>query len=203
MHKVGAIILAAGQSKRMGKPKLLLPFLNTPLIHYPVSLAVGKKFHPILVVGGKYIHELQAELDEYSEQISIIYNSNYGKGMSTSLWAGILAIEEQVDAVFIFLGDQPFVSGVVVETMMEIYKRNREKGVKIVRPRYKSQPGHPILFDKTLFREFRNLSGDEGGKSIIEANHESLIYVDFENTMLNIDIDTPQDYESLIKNSQS
>ncbi|MCM3387057.1 nucleotidyltransferase family protein [Ureibacillus chungkukjangi] len=197
MCKIGAIILAAGQSVRMGKPKLLLPYLNRPLIHYPVSLAVEMDFTRIIVVGGEHIQQLQSELSEFSNRITIIHNSEYEKGMSFSLKAGITAIENELDSVLIFLGDQPYASKDVVQKLIREFKQSRNS--KIVRPRYGMQPGHPILFDKSLFSKFHALCGDEGGKSIIKAKEEKLLYVDFENTKLNLDIDTPQDYELLIK----
>ena len=197
MCKVGAIILAAGQSARMGKPKLFLPYLNVPLIHYPVSLAIEMNLDPIIVVGGKYLQQLQIELNEFSDKIAIIHNPEYRNGMSTSLKAGIDALENEIDGVLIFLGDQPFVSAAVTQKLIQEFKQSKKS--KIVRPRYQVQPGHPILFDKSLFSKFQALSGDEGGKSIIKANVDKLIYVDFENTKLNLDIDTPQDYELLIK----
>lgn len=203
MCKIGAIILAAGLSRRMGKPKLLLPFLNLPLIHFPVALTVAQKFHPIIIVGGKYTRQLQLELNEYKDQVAIIYNSGYEKGMSTSLKVGMNALEDNIDATFIFLGDQPFVSNDVVEKIIQVYKDNKNKGIKIVRPRYANHPGHPILFDKSLFSDFQTLSGDEGGKSIIQANYEKLIYVDFESTKSNFDVDTPDDYDNLIKENPS
>jgi len=199
MYKIGAIVLAAGLSSRMGKPKLFLPFLNVPLIQYPVTLAIRQKLDPVLVVGGKYIHELQEELNLYSEQMQIIHNWDYEKGMSTSLIAGINALNEEVDGVLIFLGDQPLVSDKVVEKLILTYEENMGQGTKIVRPRYADQPGHPIIFDKSLFSDFQTLSGDEGGKSIIKANGDKLIYVDFENEKLNLDIDTPQDYDALLE----
>ena len=198
MCKLGAIILAAGLSKRMGKPKLFLPYLNKPLIRYPVLLAVDQKFAPIIVVGGKFMPQLQFELKEYVEQISIISNPAYEMGMSSSLKTGIRALNEEVDAVFIFLGDQPFVSAEIIERLTKVYKENLANGVKIVRPRYAKQPGHPILFDKSLFSQFEALTGDEGGKRIIKSNENHLIYVDIENSKLNLDIDTPQEYEALI-----
>ncbi|HWL12847.1 MAG TPA: nucleotidyltransferase family protein [Ureibacillus sp.] len=198
MCKLGAIILAAGLSKRMGKPKLFLPYLNKPLIHYPISVAVEQKFSPLIVVGGKFTPQLQSELKEHLEQLSIISNPAYETGMSSSLKMGIRALNEEVDGVFIFLGDQPFVAAEVVERLSKVYKENRARGVKIVRPRYAHHPGHPILFDKSLFPQFEFLTGDEGGKRIIKANENCLIYVDIENSQLNLDIDTPQDYEALI-----
>jgi len=199
MCKFGAIILAAGLSRRMGKPKLFLPLFNVPVIHYSVSLAVRQKLDPIIVVGGEHVQQLQLELDEYKEKIAIIYNSEYEQGMSTSLKVGINAVNEKADGVFIFLADQPFVSNLVVEKLLKAYEENYENGMKIFRPRYADQVGHPILFDKSLFSKFHTLSGDEGGKRILKANEDKLVYVDFENAKLNFDIDTPQDYDSLIK----
>ena len=200
MCKIGAIILAAGQSVRMGNPKLFLPYLNVPLIHYPVSLAVEMKLSPIIVVGGKYNQRLESVLGEFSDRITNIYNPEYETGMSSSLKAGINALEEVLDGVIIFLGDQPFVSAEVVQKLIREFKQS--KNSKIVRPRYQMQPGHPILFDKSLFSKFQALSGDEGVKSIIKVNQDKLIYIDFENPKLNLDIDTPQDYKLLTNSYQ-
>ena len=200
MCKIGAIILAAGQSERMGKPKLFLPYLNNPLIHYPVSIAVEMNLDPILVVGGRYSQQLQIELSDFLNDIAIIHNAEFEKGMSSSLKIGINALGDELDGVIIFLGDQPFVSNEVVQKLIQKYKVSNNS--KIIRPRFGIQPGHPILFDKSLFSKFQALTGDEGGKSIIKANEDKLLYIDFEDTKLNFDIDTPLDYEVLITYSE-
>ncbi|WP_164489618.1 NTP transferase domain-containing protein [Rummeliibacillus sp. TYF005] len=199
MCKIGAIILAAGQSKRMGEPKLFLPFQDTPIIHYPIEMAVQHKLEPIVVVGGKYYDQLKEELKPFYPSLSLIYNEQHANGMSTSLIEGINSIDGDLDAVLIFLGDQPLVAHQVVEKLIDTYQKNRENGIYIVRPRYEQQPGHPILFDRSLFNQFQNLKGDEGGKSIIKANKEHLQYVDFEQTDWNLDIDTKQDYKHLLQ----
>lgn len=199
MCKIGAIILAAGQSKRMGEPKLFLPYQGIPIIHYPVEIAVQHKLEPIVVVGGKYYHQLKKELESFHQSISVMYNEQYEDGMSTSLITGINSVDGELDAVLIFLGDQPLVADQVVKKLIDTYQKNREKGIYIVRPRYEQRPGHPILFDKRLFKQFQYLNGDEGGRSIIKTNEEHLLYVDFEQSAWNLDIDTKQDYEYLIQ----
>lgn len=199
MYSIGAIILAAGQSKRMGEPKLLLPYQGIPIIHYPVEIAVQHKLTPIVVVGGKYYHQLKKELEPFHQSISMMYNEQYEDGMSTSLITGINSVEGELDAVLIFLGDQPLVADEVVKKLIDTYQKNRENGIYIVRPRYDQRPGHPILFDKRLFKHFQYLNGDEGGRSIIKANEEHLLYVDFEQTDWNLDIDTKRDYDYLIQ----
>jgi len=203
MSKMAAIILAAGLSRRMGKPKLFLPYLNVPLIHYPVSLAVENHFDQIIVVGGRHIDQLHLVLKDFTERITIIFNPEYELGMSTSLKAGINALNEDVEGVLLFLGDQPFVTMDVIEKLIHTYELNKVKGMKIVRPRFINLPGHPALFDRSLFQEFRKLYGDEGGKRIIKAHEDKLIYVDFNDDKLNLDIDTMEEYKSLIKDNPS
>lgn len=199
MCKIGAIILAAGQSKRMGKPKLFLPYKGVPIIHYPIKIAVQNQLAPIVVVGGKYFHQLKKELEPFQQQISVIDNEQYENGMSTSLIAGINSLNCKLDAVLIFLGDQPLVPEEVVKQLIHTYKKNKESGIQIVRPRYEQCAGHPILFDSSLFKQFQYIKGDQGGKSIIKEYKERLLYVDFNQLDWNLDIDTKQDYEQLIQ----
>jgi len=196
MSKVGAIILAAGMSKRMGKPKLLLPLKGAPLIYYPISLALRNQLIPVGVIAGQYMNEIQKEMNELTN-ITYIYNPQFESGMASSLKLGIQAVDKQVDAVMIFLGDQPFVPDVVIEALLKEYELNKENGVHIIRPCYDGELGHPILFDKRLFNEFDEITGDEGGRSIIKANKDRLKIIDFPNRQWGLDIDTPEEYEML------
>ncbi len=199
MYNIGAVILAAGLSKRMGKPKLLLPFHEVPIIQYPVSLAVQNELKPIVLIGGKYMDDLKKTLAQYNEQVNFIYNENYEVGMSTSLKRGIDCLKEKVDAVLVFLGDQPLVPNEVVQKIIQEYETNKGKGVRIIRPRYGNEEGHPILFDSSLFPQFQHLQGDVGGKEIIKANRDYMKFIDFPNNNWGIDIDTPNEYDILVK----
>ena len=196
MAKIGAIILAAGMSKRMGSPKLLLPLNGHPIIHYPIALAKQQKLHPIMVIAGQYIEEISKVMKD-STDITFLYNPNYQSGISSSLKLGIEALTNQVDAVMIFLGDQPFVHEQVVRSIQTEYENERENGRWIVRPRYAGQPGHPILFDHELFGDFVTLNGDEGGRSIIRSHKDRLELIDFSEHLWGMDIDTSEDYEKV------
>lgn len=198
MCKIGAIILAAGKSKRMGKPKLLLPFNGKPLITYPFQLALHHRLNPIVCVTGCY-HEQIQNLFSSERDITLVFNHQFEKGMASSLKAGIHTIKEKVDAVLIFLGDQPLIPKEVVQTIIEEYKKGKLKGVKIIRPLFGKTVGHPILFDQSLFYEFDTLQGDEGGKSILKRHQASLKYLPFKNEQWGIDIDTEDEYRTLLK----
>lgn len=197
MVKVGSIILAAGLSKRMRKPKLLMDFHGEPVISYPVRLATKQYLYPIILVAGQYIQQMKERLSSY-ENITYIYNSQFELGMSTSLKLGIQSIAKDVDGVLIFLGDQPCLTNEVIESILMEFKANRGAGIKIVRPRYAGKEGHPILFHKDLFHEFQLLEGDEGGKSILKKYKDAIQYIDFSIDYWGSDIDTEEDYRNLL-----
>ena len=109
MVNIGALILAAGKSTRMGKPKLLLPFKGAPLITHPVALAIRNQLQPIVCITGGYEEEIAKVLAHFQEHITIKHNLHYENGMASSLKEGIQILQGKVDAVIIFLGDQIFV----------------------------------------------------------------------------------------------
>lgn len=198
MTKTGAIILAAGMSKRMETPKLLLPLNGAPMIYHPIALALQQKLNPIVVIAGQYIEEIKNVLKNCSE-ITYVYNPDYQSGMASSLKLGIQTIAGQVDAAMIFLGDQPFVHKQVVRSLQVEYENEKDNGVWIVRPCYAGQQGHPILFDHNLFGHFATIKGDEGGRSIIRSHKNYLKLIDFSEILWGMDIDTPEDYEKVRK----
>ena len=198
MAKIGAIILAAGMSRRMGSPKLLLPLNGQPIIHHPISLAMQQELHPIVVVAGQYIEEISKGMKD-AKEITFLYNPDYQEGISSSLKLGIKTIANDVDAAIIFLGDQPFVRESVIRSIVAEYEKDRENSKWIVRPRYAGQPGHPILFDRKLFGDFATINGDVGGRTIIKSHKDRLKFIDFSEQLWGMDIDTPEDYEKVRK----
>ncbi|WP_078429238.1 nucleotidyltransferase family protein [Alkalihalobacterium alkalinitrilicum] len=191
MLKIGAVILAAGMSKRMGAPKLLLNFHGKPLFLHSVECAISSKLSPILIVGGKHIQSLQHYTRDLP--VEVISNPNYEEGMATSFKLGVEAIGDKVDAIMVLLADQPFLPPMLIERIVQTYLHSRSEGTRIVRPRYSSLPGHPVLFDADLFTEFQGLKGDEGGRSIIKKHSQKLKLIDVENLMWGVDIDTPNE----------
>lgn len=113
MPNIGAIILAAGMSMRMGRPKLLLPLNGKPLFRYSLETAHRQQLHPILFLGGEHIEVFQTGAVDLQD-IEFIRNPNYKSGMSSSLKLGIERIKNRAEAALIFLADQPFVPDLVV-----------------------------------------------------------------------------------------
>lgn len=202
MCKIGAVILAAGKSVRMGKPKLLLPYKGNPLFTYPLKLALHQQLQPIVCVTGRY-HVQMKEIIEFEKMnITLTYNPFFESGLSSSLKAGIHTMKDQVDGAMIFLGDQPLIPNEVVQKIHEEFKKEKKKGIKIIRPLFGNRFGHPILFDRSLFPEFNKLQGDEGGKSILKHHQASLKLLQFANEDWGIDIDTQEEYETLLKRTE-
>jgi molybdenum cofactor cytidylyltransferase len=189
---IGAIIVAAGMSKRMGEPKLLLPLCGKPLFRYSVDAAITAGLKPIVLVGGKYVEEQIKHVADLTD-IEVIENKEYESGMASSLKVGMKALMGCADAAVVYLADQPFVPPIVTKKILESYHRHRKEGIRILRPAYNGIPGHPILFDADLFMEFEFIFGDEGGKSIIKNYLSRLKILPFENSQWGMDIDTPED----------
>jgi molybdenum cofactor cytidylyltransferase len=199
--KISAIILAAGRSTRMGQPKVLMPVLDKPMFLHSVELALQSNLSPIYIVVGKYIEEINLVLE--GMPVNTIFNRYYEDGMSTSLKKGIEAVSPLSDATIVFLADQPLTPKVVVEKMIKEYLKHRSNGVKIVRPKYNDKPGHPILIDSSLYKEFESIIGDVGGKSIIQRHKTEMKVIHFNEEDWGIDIDTMNEYQNLLEKLNS
>jgi molybdenum cofactor cytidylyltransferase len=193
MLRIGAVILAAGMSRRMGVPKLFLDFRGKPLFLYSVECAIDSQLDPILIVGGEHIELLQDHTKDLS--VEVLKNPAYTEGMAASLKLGIEALDGRVDALLVFLADQPFVPPMLIKKLLQTYMACRSNGIRVVRPQYNGIPGHPVLFDADLFVEFSDLQGDEGGRLIIKRHAEKLKLIPAENPLWGADIDTPDDWK--------
>ncbi|MEH7388471.1 nucleotidyltransferase family protein, partial [Bacillus sp. JJ1521] len=196
MQNIGAIILAAGQSSRFGQVKQLVHLGDKQLFLYSVELALELKMKPIILVGNEKTKEIKDLVSDL--KVTYVENKNYQQGMSSSLKEGILALtieKTKPKAAMVFLADQPFIPLEVLRKIAETYERNYEKGIRIVRPRYKGEVGHPVLFDTSVFNELTKIEGEQGARQIIKSNPDIVSVVDFMMKEWNLDIDRPEDYE--------
>lgn len=189
------ILLAAGASTRMGRPKLLLTSGSRSLMRHAAEVAIASVCRPILVVLGAYASQLQPEIEDLPVQ-SVI-NERWAEGMGASIQAGVEALKnhdraENTEAVILMLCDQPYVTATVINDLVTAYHSNR-KG--IIASEYGETLGAPALFGPEYFAELSALIGTAGAKHIIAAHAFDVAPVSFPKGMT--DIDTPEDYRKL------
>lgn len=189
--KVAAVILAAGPSSRMGRPKLSLTHQGMPLIRRAVTAAVDGGCDEVIVVVG-------AAADEYVSLLAglpvrIVRNPHFETGMGGSIQVGVEAVSDDMQAAVIMLADQAFVDGAVVRRLIDTY---RESGKRIVTSQYGTVRGAPTLFDRALFLELLVLQDDQGARAVVQTYPRHVATVDIPPDTAR-DIDTPDDLKYL------
>jgi molybdenum cofactor cytidylyltransferase len=193
---ISAVILGAGRSTRFGAKKQLLKFKGATLLETVVGSFLESKVDEVVVVLGNVAKEIQANSD--FGHARVVINNAYAKGMSTSLRAGIDAVNPEANAVIIGLGDQPLISARTIDLLVEKYL---ETGGPIVAPFFQRRRGNPVLFDKRLFPELRNVQGDTGAKASVESHTDQVVKVQVDDYGVLFDIDTQDDYDRLLRTS--
>ena len=178
---VGAVILAAGPSTRLGQPKQLVYFGGETLIYRSVNAAVLAGCHPVVAVLGAHADASEREIAELPAQV--VHNSEWPEGMASSIRCGIRELRDSVDAAILLVCDQPHVSAALLSDLM----RAHTSGKTIVGSHYSGTIGVPALFDRVHFDELLSLSGDVGAKSLFERHADALAVVPFGLGALDVD----------------
>lgn len=190
MKNYGIILLSAGASTRLGRPKQLLPYGEKTLVQHVLDMALAASPKLVVMVTGAH-RDLLPENNSYHT----IYNADWKEGIASSIRSGLnamLKIEPGLDAVIFIVCDQPYISARLLKEMMDAHAATEKE---IVACSYADTVGIPALFGKSFFDALLQLKGDEGAKRIIMQNPGSVAVVDFPQG--NIDIDTAGDYAAL------
>ena len=190
---IAAIVLAAGLSTRMGRPKLTLPVAEKTVLERVLDAFRSSKVDEIVVVLGANAAQIRKIVRFGNERI--VVNPDYRRGMSGSLKAGLGLVEKQADAVIIALGDQPFLAPRTIDGIVDEYLAS---GAPLVVPVYQGQRGNPVLFDRSLFAQIMRIEGDRGAKSVVNGNEAGLRELRVEDRGTLMDIDTPSDYRKVV-----
>lgn len=196
VNSCGIIILAAGASTRLGKPKQLLQYRGKTLLAHAINEAVNSNADAVVVVLGKDANLFKKEIDE--RKIRVAINSSWEEGMASSLRLGmdtLLKDKPYIDAVIFMVCDQPHISSSVLNELIITQQKTTKQ---IVTSNYGDSMGPPALLHKKYFEELMKLSGDAGARKIIQKNMNDVATILFPEG--NIDIDTEEDYKKL-KNS--
>jgi molybdenum cofactor cytidylyltransferase len=195
MNNTGIIILAAGSSSRFGNTKQLLHFNGKTLLQNAIEEATDAGVGTIVVVTGANADEISKKIK--NENFEIVFNKDWEQGMASGIGIGLkkaITLNNEIEKVIIAVCDQPFVSSSLFQ---ELYQKQNKSGKHIVASAYADTVGTPALFTEKYFDALIGLTGDQGAKILLKKYSEDLATVDFPDG--NIDIDTQEDYENLLK----
>ena len=190
-ERVFALILAAGESRRLGRPKQLLDLGGKAVVAHVVEHAQASGVDGIVVVIGSHASEVELELRGYP--VYRVFNPQFAEGQGASLAAGMRSIPSTVDAVVVLLGDMP---GISTESIAAVVRRWRETHAPAVVATYGDERRHPVLFDRSVFFDLASLESDVGGRELLRALGEMVETVPIEGGVPS-DIDTEEDWERL------
>lgn len=189
------ILLAAGESKRMGTPKQLLFYRGTSLIRHAATVAITSQCNPIIVVLGANSDRILPELNNLP--VHICQNPDWKTGMSSSICLGIktlMTIQSDIAAVIVALADQPLITATVYNQLIERYLKTKQKAVASI---YADTIGVPALFDRLLFPELLQTKHQGGAKQLLNKYSNRAFNLNVPEAAM--DIDTPTDYQQLLK----
>lgn len=189
MAEIWAIVLAAGESKRMGSPKMLLPFAGKTMIEKVIENISLSKIDRTMVVTGAYRNEICTVIS--GMPVILCHNENYREGMLSSVKKAFLSIPEETGKVLVFPGDKPYITTDVINLIIDSCK-NSSKGIIV--PVYMKKRGHPVLIDLRYRRIVEELDPGEGLRYLARLYPDDVLEVETNVPGILKDIDTYQDY---------
>jgi molybdenum cofactor cytidylyltransferase len=188
---ISAIILAAGESKRMGQPKMLLPWDKSTVLQTVITTFQTSGIKDILVVTGGAHEQVDALV---GQTVQIVYNKNYARGeMLSSIQTGLKTKMSESRAILIALGDQPQVQTRCIQHILQEYKRTN---ASLIVPSYKMRRGHPWLVARELWDEILKMPFGDTSREFLNRHAHDIHYVQLDTPTILQDLDTPEDYLS-------
>jgi molybdenum cofactor cytidylyltransferase len=191
--KVGLILLAAGASERLGRPKQLLTYRGQTLLQHSLNTAIASQAQPVAVILGANSEVLKNEIKDFNAHV--VMNVEWMEGMASSIRCGIQAVTEiniAVEGILLMVCDQPFVTS---DLLNELIMTHKNTGKQIVACAYEASFGPPVFFHQSLFEELLQLKGDTGARSILGQHTDMVEIIPFPQGTF--DVDTEADYERL------
>jgi CTP:molybdopterin cytidylyltransferase MocA len=186
---IGAIILSGGKSERMGSPKALLEYRGQTFLARILAAIATAGIDCRIVVAGHH----HAQIVQTFPDVSVVFNPEYERGMSTSVQAGVRALPRHLDGAAIFLVDHPLIDAATIDALA-----NRLLPGHIIAPVHEGRRGHPVVFAADLFGEILDLAPDQGLNTVVRRKRDRVVEVFVENAGILRDIDTPEQFSKLI-----
>jgi molybdenum cofactor cytidylyltransferase len=191
----GVLIVAAGESKRLGTPKQLLQFEGQSLINRLVNIVRDAGSFPITIVLGAEATAIQAQLPD--DNLLVVINEEWKEGMGSSIRVGLkkmIEMDADMDGVMILVCDQPFIKS---ESIQSLIQMQQSTGLPMAACFYEGIVGTPALFHQSMFSDLLKLVGDTGAKKIMKDQMVDVAKLNLEKGV--IDIDTMEDYQKIIQ----
>ena len=192
---LAAIVLAACEARRYGKPKQLLEWKGQPFVRHILQAGLSGELSSVLLVTGAYAAEITQAVTGLPVQV--VFNPDWQHGLSTSVKMGLRALPDNVGAAFFLLSDQPHLPVELLRLMGELHARTLSP---LIAPYCQGRRANPALFDRVVFPDLMMLSGDTGGRSLFAKDSPySVEWIYWDDPSLLLDVDTPSDYERLLR----
>jgi len=192
---VTGLVLGAGGSRRLGRPKQLLPYGDGTLLGHVVGVARGCPFDQLVVALGGAADDVRSQVDLSGAEV--VVNDSYGAGCSSSIAAALGTVDERCDVMVLMLGDQP---GVSVDTVEALLAGRGDSPLAVCR--YEDGRGHPLAFAREVFDDLSHLHGDKGVWRLLDQRAQEVVEVPLRGPVP-LDVDTPEDYEAVLALAQA
>ncbi len=195
---ISAILLAAGESKRMGRPKQMLTWQGKTLLQHVLENLIRSNIDEIILVLGHEAEAIQKSRGGFQTRpyagIKIVINPDYPQGMASSLRQGLLAMDPGSEAFLVVLADQPGIGPEIINQIIDAFQRaDPRRG--IARPVYRGLRGHPVLISVRYLQEALQLQGDVGARQILMNHPEDILEIEADQEGILKDIDTHEEYQ--------
>ncbi len=192
--EVVGIILAAGQSSRMGSVKQMLSFKGKTILQRVIDNAVASSLGRVVVVLGYRADMIAPTIAD--KDVTVVINEDYESGQSSSIKAGLQALPDGTDAVLFMLGDQPLVAPGTINQVLDAYRISESP---IVLPVFDGKRGNPVLFSRETFQRLNLLEGDSGARPLFEEYAGRIRQLPVDDSCIHFDVDTEEDYSRLLE----
>jgi molybdenum cofactor cytidylyltransferase len=190
---ISAVVLAAGRAQRLGQQKLFLPLRGKPVLQWVLDSALASELGEVVCVT-RELESARSQLKLSNERLVWLTNHAADRGQSTSVIAGLWATHPNSDGAMFLVGDQPLISTELINALIEKFT---EESAWIVAPTFKQQPRNPVIFHRNLFPELLQLTGDRGGRTLINKHKNNSVLVEWNDEIPFLDLDGHEDYERL------
>lgn len=197
---ISAILLGAGESKRMKVNKLSLPWGRETIFEHCFSVLLRSKAQEVIVILNPQNARMKRQIEKIStsttKKVKITFNPHYKRGMSTSIHRGLQVMDPRNEGILISLGDQPFLKTSTINALLRAF--NQKRG-EIVVPSFRGVKGHPVVFHRKYEKELLKLRGDTGGKSILLQYSKQIKTIPVRSEGVVKDIDTREAYQEALR----